>query len=192
MRTVAVLIAAAALLSDKTNWTEGSLTGLFRDKDYVPQKPCFCALGAIAKEGGALVENETVAYGNRYKYAITRDGARLDSCKGLVAVDGEAVEKLSRAKLKELAKVNFHPVATVKAQQYLLQAARDLFGDIPDLNDVSRRTFKGETVTLGYEGVMKAFDLAIRRAKRRHINGDKGRTRKPKAVQAPVAQEVSL
>lgn len=177
MKTVDALIAARDLFaSDPTNWTRGGL------RKRIGGKNCYCALGGISLVTGC----------------ISADGERAEnvavSCtegpKGVTSNEGWSlmeIGELSQSVLLKFAAKNVHLLAAKGAIEYLSAACEQLFGEksIIHVNDVgpNKGALTPSNAEVGYATIMKAFDRAIRNAKRRHITGD----RKKAAVQA-VAQ----
>lgn len=176
MRTVDILSAAQSFLSDKSNWGTGSLVEFNEET----QKNCFCALGSVLKAGGFLT-------GRPHPYRIGRlffsapKGVTVDSIHGIGGLVGETGEyvspvafgRLSKRFLTKLAEEHgLHAAQTKNAIRYLQEAVQKLTGG-------TQLIWKAND-SRGYDFIMKAFSLAIRNAKRRHITGD----RKKASVQA--------
>ncbi len=156
MRTVDLLMSARELLSDRSNWTQTALHNYFSNRD----KNCFCVMGSILKEGGALMPSTIGGF------FYTRRGAEVSSDGSLVAitVNGERVlsvniDGLPTADLAILQMDGFYPKTILNAVRYLRAAAEDIHPAV--VND-----------QYGYDAVMTMLNIAIKNAKRRHVRGD--------------------
>ncbi len=158
MRTVDALTAARDFfLYDPSNWTKASLA-LIKNNG----KACFCALGGISLVTGCMTEG-----GARHPRVAVSSvsgpwGAETSEYTGFrteFAQLPKHIINLLRDDGVELA-------AAVGAVKYLRAACEQLFREasIVTIND---------DANYGYADIMKAFDLAIKNAKRRHINGDR-------------------
>ncbi len=162
MKAVDVLIDARDLLSDQNNW---GTTRLCSDGK-------FCANGAIDLTSGCLKLDGS-------RTGATVDGLYLEACGGVALWTSNPdnhivpIGTLSHQERVEYASVGAFPMALEKAYSYLTAASRKLYGKA--VYQVNDRPLEG----FGYPAIMKVFDLAIKNAKRRHINGDR---QKPKAT----------
>lgn len=159
MRTVDVLTAAQNLFSNKANWTSGALAGINDDGE-----PCFCALGGVMNAGGCYDWN-----GSR---AVLKRDLAVSSVAGLVGLwtrtGFRQVDYASRADLARFQARGIHAAATRNAIRYLGASVRRLSG-----NDNVSIVVANDSSGFGYDFIMRAFDLAIKNAKRRHITGDR-------------------
>lgn len=170
MRTVDVLVATKKFFSENPDqWTTGNLHAVRNAKN------CFCALGGIALQSGCMSELGMQA---RNVFVSCTSGPVTADPNGPEAYNPvfSKIESLSKKAIKSYESKGIHLVAGAKATAYLARAVKDLFGEtklIVGIND---------NHNLGLPAIMKALDLAIARAKRRHIKGDKGRVRAKRAV----------
>lgn len=173
MKTVDVLIAARNFfINDPSRWTAGALHKLVDGKD------CFCAIGAMSLVSGCISES-----GLRAQRVVV-------SCTlgptGFINADYSRttpIAALSAKLLSDLEKDGIHLKAGAGAAKYLEAACRKLFGhSVITVNDGCTVSAHPRERTLGYQGIMKAFDLAIKNAKRRHITGDRKKSVKATCV----------
>ena len=169
MRTVDILAAATALLADKTNWGTGNLV----DFNRMTNKSCFCAMGAILKEGGVL-QPTNLACGKRFAPA---DECWVGNITGLAAVKVDGfytyalnIHSLGRSVLSQFEGRGVYLTQTMNAMRYLREAVNQMLArnnsgprDIWSVNDGAD----------GYNIIMEALRIATRNAKRRHITGDR-------------------
>ncbi len=173
MKALDVLVAARARLSDKVNWTTGNL---FAPREAAKDGFCFCAMGATMKEGG-LWTTQQIA-GLQTLVPVVREGeakvvpGNVDVyIGGYAEYPGEALLACIRAQAAvrnrifgTLAKAGFQANATINAIKYLSAAARQITKQSDyapfEVND-----------NWGWEKTIQMFDLAIKNAKHRHING---------------------
>lgn len=163
MRTVDVLIAARDLLSKKENWMTGSLG--YTDGDG---KSCFCALGATLKSGGCIVPPKS----NGRRHGEWEAAAPTFEVSGTRGISGgtEVVERSPLRVLQFFESQGIYLRSTAKAINYLTAAvAAESNGAV---NEVF---YANDHKKFGYDFIMRAFDRAIRNAKRRHINGDRSK-----------------
>ena len=155
MRTVDALIAVRDLfIHDPQAWTQGVLTEVSESG-----KECFCVLGGVSKVTGCLPKRHSWNYGvgvspTSGPYSATEGGS-----------DGKLVpiDQLSQRVVKEFAAQGIHLKAAVNAVRYLTAAASKLHNTCAlVVNDRH-----------GFDAVLRVLDLAVRNAKRRHINGDR-------------------
>jgi hypothetical protein len=211
MKAVEVLQAARTLLSDKDRWTTNALRAKRRVNGV--QTECFCALGAVLKEGGGFVvehsqdggEYSALAYDKvAAKYFLFREPvderlhtaayAVTDMTSAATLLNEDSFSKLSlyiSILSKELAAFGFQAKPTAIALRYL-QAAAVQYGKkiglgnnchVVAIND--RGTGDGV-----HKQVLAMFDMAIRNAKRRHLRG--GRARVKKSAPVPYGYASSL
>ena len=122
-------------------------------------KECFCAAGAVCHEAGVLEGEKT--------YTNFTGNVFMNVMCGIVPVTAA-----SNSAIREAEALGEHARAAHTALKYLRAASgHDSFIYV---NDVK-----------GYDAVMKMFDVAIRNAKRRHINGDR---KKPTISELGLAQ----
>lgn len=162
MRTVDVLLAARDLFSNSSNWTSGQLVGINCDGT-----PCFCAIGGLMNAGGC--------YDKKLSRPQLKKDLSVSSTAGLIGVftyDGgfQPVEQVSRAVLAKFEAQGVHAAATKNAIKYLGAAVVKLSSN-KDLSIVGANDSAYDGY--GYSFIMRALDLAITNAKRRHIKGDR-------------------
>lgn len=187
MKTVEVLAATLALFSDKTNWVHGKLITnrvVGTDENDEPiVKPCFCAEGGIAMSGGMFEPDGRkgmLAVKPKSCVLVSSTSGFYEASENGVTVSKYSLPRTPRAILKRLEDKGIHVVATIKARDYLQQA----------INDVVAKKHPGAgkyeiyvaNDDLGYEFIMEALQLAVKRAKRRHINGDRKKNTSVQAV----------
>ncbi len=154
MRTVEVLVAARALITKESKYdmngdlrTPGRVIGTVyktakgKDTLKLSEASCFCSLGAVNAAVGADAESHTCGL------------FRLEEDDSFYRHAG--ITKPTEAQRK----------AYKNATKYLRQAFRIITGnaDIAGVND--------DTHLDNHKRVLQCFDLAIKNAKRRHING---------------------
>ncbi len=157
MKTVDVLVAAKALIATEALYNNGYKTvgriigSIYQDRfgfDTLlrSQAACFCSLGAINAAVGSDAESITCG--------IYRDGPPSTN---------EWANRCGAQPATASQRASFW-----KARLYLESAIHKLYGHacVVSLNDN-----KGS-----HDKVMAAFDLAIKNAKRRHVNGDRQKT----------------
>ncbi len=162
MKTMEVLTAAKALIATEATYdghykTFGRIIGsIYQDRfgsDTLlrSEATCFCSLGAINAAVGSDAESVTCG--------IYRDN---DTAASAVWT-GKGEPWAARVGAKPA--TDAQRAAFWRARLYLESAIKQLYGFtcVVSLNDQ-----KGN-----HEKVMLAFDLAIKNAKRRHINGDR-------------------
>lgn len=152
MRTVDALTAARDFFRYNPGaWTRAALA---RPKG---DTTCFCALGGISLVTGCM----TAGGYRQPKIAV--------SCvSGPWGANGKPLADLSHQVIQQLRENGIELAAAVGAVKYLTAACEKLFqNSIVEVND---------SAYLGYDSIMRAFELAIKNAKRRHINGDRQKT----------------
>lgn len=179
MRTVDILIAARDLLSDKSNWTQGTLYKY----SVAKKKNCFCALGATVKAGGGLTEASS-GLNLRVRPEIFTSGSNgiggltpvATEMLGITSptddgyVDVANVPSLPRAALKALEATGLYVTQTANAVRYLHAATKQVTNGEHHAVFV---TNDDRNKARAYDTIMKVFDRAIRNAKRRHVTGDR-------------------
>lgn len=164
MKTVDVLIAAKALITNESTYRKGSFTpgrtvgGVYKtasgeDTLKLKEATCFCSLGAINAAVGA--DAESGAYG-----LIDQLDTDYHASAGITPPTKAQREAFNKAK------------SYLQGALEATNGSRSIIG----MNDGSPSF--GEPVGLTrHQFVLQVFDLAIKNAKRRHIRGDHSRTR---------------
>lgn len=162
MNAVEILTAARTRLSNPVNWTTGRL---FRERAIAQDGFCFCSMGAVMKEGGAFTKDQLT----NTLHPVRVPGVEVspgNTDLGVYTTEGSIpTEKSVTARLyRLLEEAGCHAKTTRTAIAYLNAAAKQATNNIwerpYELNDA-----------YGHAKVLQMFDLAIRNAKRRHING---------------------
>jgi hypothetical protein len=155
MKTVDVLIAAKSRIVPEENWTKGVLygrktpSGKRRAVEKLEDANCFCAIGAV--------------------------GAACDvQLSSRITDAGDVVLEFDARDLTKSQQRSF-----TRATRYLNAAASQLAGRIKNLKWDSYSVANAKAFAVNdakqvkHETVLELFDLAIRNAARRHINGGK-------------------
>lgn len=188
MRTVDALIHARDMfLSDPKSWTRGALHAKKAGKD------CYCALGGISLVTGCIAPDGTRAPGVAVSCTSGPHAADVrPENTGYGDSDFYGINQLPAKTLLTYQRRGVHLKAALGAVRYLTAAVRKLYGEdvsIVVVNDhggtyrPARADADGSQEAYNYGLIIRAFNLAIRNAKRRHINGDRKKA---------VAQTVSL
>ena len=170
MKTVDALIAARDFfINDPSRWTKGALHKVVNGKN------CFCALGAVSLVSGCLNGDGARVPGVAVSCTFGPIGFK-EAGPAKFFTDATTINALSRKVLGDLEKYGIHLKAGAGAVKYLSAACHQLFGstvNIVTVNDGRLWASSGAEQGYGYNGIMKAFDVAITNAKRRHITGDR-------------------
>jgi hypothetical protein len=175
MKTVDALIAARDFfLNDPDAWTQAALH--FQKSNG---KHCFCALGGISLVTGCIGATGCQAGRVAVSCIAGPTGVAMTGECGFIFYQN--IEELPRAVTDGLAARGVHVVAARNAVRYANEAARSLYG-----NAAVGRDGNGSIMVandqLGYDAVIACFNLAIKNAKRRHITGDRQKTKSVQAV----------
>ncbi len=168
MRTVDALIAARDFfVSNPHRWTTGAIA-----VERAEGNVCFCALGGISKvtgcvsDKGEFAQNVSISCVNGPTGVYDRHRDNYQPIGGL-----------GRDTLNRFSADGIELAAAATAVKYANFAAAELFPNHSRADKVEHTgTLMSVNDSVGYDAVIKCFDLAIKRATRRHINGDKPRT----------------
>ncbi len=178
MNAVEILTSARDRFArNRRNWIAGALAAKRSDAE---DGQCFCSVGGVLKAGGGLtinrwgdVQSLTGVLATKVKDQQPDGYWKDDTFKAYSELSGNlcdglayapvTLDKTLSATIKQLNKLGFKAKPTVTA--LIRAAARKLSGlEIISFND---RSEDQQT----YQEVLGMFDLAIRNAKRRHVNG---------------------
>lgn len=168
MRAVDILVAARTRLTKYENWTTAALSNHSRSADG---GRCFCSLGATVHEGGGMKDDDLVFNTVRetLDYELPEYTALAHLSYDFVCKTNEDTRRaLTNLKLVSglLTEAGFAAKSTLIAISYLQAAAKQMYGThVVLVNDGPGRSHKN------HAAVLAMFDLAIKNAKRRHING---------------------
>lgn len=150
MKTETILRNSKERISNKEHWTTGTMYGRRgRGRGWyngtLAEANCFCSIGSVGAELGIP--------------------ERMDISAGDGALDDRAPDWVKETAGKNLA----------KAIRYLAGAARTILREA-GFHALANGGRNGEVVWnvndwLGHEAAMRMFDIAIKRARRRHANG---------------------
>lgn len=174
MKTVDALIAASDFfVANPGRWTRASLASHHNNRGDT----CFCALGGISLVTGCLTPDGARA--NKVGVGVTSGPVSANVGRGIYTNEYTPIEELSKRELAAFQAAGVHLLAARGAVKYANAASKVVFGE-PSIMEANDDTLRGG----GYNTVIKILNLAIKNAKRRHINGDR---KKASTVQA-VAQ----
>lgn len=173
MKAVDILTNARdRFLANRLNWTTGQLAHKRKGAD---EGKCFCSIGGVLNAGGGyndklelvtdrIRQDGRLSHGTtKYDCAVRLDGALFCTYE---SQREEAVSTIDVLK-EELAKEGFAAKQTITALTYLQAAARQVGNaDVVSINDSSKSNNN-------FERVITMFNVAIKNAKRRHVNGQR-------------------
>jgi len=174
MKAVDVLIQARKFLSNRKNWTRYTMYRSaghpfqFSETGYSFKEGSCCAIGAVALKSGCAGKKyngirDSLDVGQRgYSVFVGEPGTILRPVRA---------DEAPKGVIKSLLAEGVHLKAGDKAIKYLRAASIKLYNtDIVSLNDDGAEG-AGYDAKSSHKAVLAAFDLAIKNAKRRHING---------------------
>lgn len=174
MKAVDILVSARdRFLANRQNWTVGRLA---RKRTSADDGKCFCSIGGVLNAGGgftAEMKLVTDIIAEDFRAKNHQVANKLNGVLFLIngKKDHDAAFGFISLINEQLTERGFAARSTITALSYLQGAAKAIGGEgscIVGINDGTP-----DCSNFGFNRVIAMFNLAIKNARRRHVNGQR-------------------